>query len=314
MPTLAEKRKVWLEVLSGKDRHTITKQITWMTWDAAAFRVVNEARRLAPRDPDGGRQLNGLMHSLLDRAFFASHLAAIRRLMDDRYPLNGKKGVYSLPALLKDMRKHRELLAREAIFAAEGLEYDYEPIRQRFFEYADQQKATSQQAYDIPDELCWFKHENRHERIDQLAGVQAQDRQPGDMVRKKVFDDLQRKVDGACEVVVEHVNKFIAHAATPESRATVGADEAGLTLNHLWQAHQHLCEVAGFLAIYLLGYSFPGPLPIPQYDQFKYIERPLIDASQVDKLQTLWRQIEKETQGWSNWDLDQYTKEFEKTP
>jgi len=307
-PTLAEKRKEWLEVLSGEDRHSIISQITRMTWDDAAFRVVNEARRLAPRDPDGGRQLNGLMHSLLDRAFFASHLAAIRRLTDDRYPLNGKKGVYSLPALLEDMRKHRELLTREAIFAAENLAYDFKPIQQRFDEYASKQKG----AFDIPDDLCWFKHENRHEQIDRLANVQAQDRQSGDTVREKVLLDLQQKIEKASEEVVCHVNKFIAHAATPESRALVGADETGLTLNHLWRAHQHLCEVASFLAIYVLGDSFPGPLPIPQYDQFKYIERPLIAASQVDKLADLWRQIEKEADGWSAWDLDQYAKEFEK--
>jgi hypothetical protein len=248
-----------------------------MTWDAAAFRVVNEARRLAPRDPDGGRQLNGLMHSLLDRAFFASHMAAVRRLTDDRYPLNGKKGVYSLPALLKDMRKHRELLTREAIFAAEGLEYD----------------------------------EDRHKQIDRLAGVQAQDRQPGDTVREKLFIDLQQKMEKATEDVKCHVDKFIAHAATPGSREIVGADEAGLTLNHLWRAHQHLSEVAGFLGVYVLGDGCLGYLAIPQYNQFKYIERPLINASHIDKLQDFWRRIEDEYHDWSQWDLDQYAKEFE---
>jgi hypothetical protein len=310
MLTLAEKRKEWLEVLSGEDRHSIISQITRMTWDAAAFRVVNEARRLAPRDPDGGRQLNGLMHSLLDRAFFASHLAAIRRLTD-KSPLKGTKGVYSLWALLQDMLTHLKLLTREAIFAAEGLEYDYEPIRQKFFEYADQQRATGRGAYSVPAGLWWQKHEVRHEQIDSLAGVQAQDRQPGDTIREKVFVDLQQKIKAATKDVKRHVDKFIAHAATPKSRAIVRADETGLTLNYLWQAHQHLCEVAGFLAIYVLGDSFPGPLPIPQYDQFKYIERPLIAASQVDKLADLWRQIDKETHGWSQWDWDQYAKEFE---
>jgi len=322
MQTLAEKRKVWLEVLSGKDRHSITKQITRMTWDATAFRVVNEARRLAPRDPDGGVQLNGLMYSLLDRAFFASHMATVRRLAQkrrpgrqtDKQPLwEGNLGVYSLSALLQDMLNHRNLLTRKAIFAAEGLEYDYEPTQQKFFASLDKQRGKNQKASDDtpPPPFCWLDSEKRHEQIDSLAGVQAQGRQPGDMVRKEVFDNLQRKVDGVCEVVVKHVNKFIAHAATPESRATVGADEAGLMLNHLWQAHQHLCEVASFLAIYVLGDSFPGPLPIPQYDQFKYIERPLIDASQVGKLSDLWRQIEKEADGWSQWGLDQYAKEFE---
>jgi len=309
-PTLSEKRKEWLNVLLGKDRHSIANQISQMTWDATAFRVVNEARRLAPRDSDGRVQLNGLMHSLLDRAFFASHMAAVRRLADT-YPLHGEKGVYSLSALLKDMQTHRDLLTREAIFAAEDLQYDYEPIRQEYYEYKDSQREAGKEAPFVPDNLWWLRHDRRHEQIDRLAGVQAQDRQPGDTVREKVFLNLEKKIKKATEDVKCHVKKFIAHAATPDSRATVGTDEAGLTLNHLWQAHQHLCEVAGFLAIYVLGDSFPDPLPIPQYDQFKYIDKPLIDKSEIGALRELWDQLDRECRGWTKWGPDQYAKEFE---
>jgi len=306
VPTLSEKRKEWLNVLLGKDRHSIANQISQMTWDAAAFRVVNEARRLAPQDADGGVQLNGLMHSLLNRAFFASHAAAVRRLTD-KASREGRRGVYSLSALLQDMLKHRKLLTREAMFAAENLHYDYEPIQQRYFEYKSEQEKPCW----VPEDRWWHKHENRHKKIDRLAGVQAQDRGPGDTVREKVFPDLQKKIKKATEDLRCHVNKFIAHAATPDSRATVGTDEAGLTLNHLWQAHRQLCEVAGFLAAYVLGNSFPEPLRIPQYDQFKYIDRPLIDTSGVGALRELWDQFHRECQGWTQWDLDQYAKEFE---
>jgi len=309
MPTLAEKRKEWLEVLSGEDRHSIISQITRMTWDATAFGMVNEAVRLAPRDPDGGRQLNGLMHSLLDRAFFTSHMAAVRRLTD-KSSWKGTKGVYSLSALLQDMLTHRKLLTREAIFASEGLEYDYEPIRQKYFEHKNKEKKPCW----VPDEVWCHKHENRHKQIDRLAGVLAQDRQRGDTVREKVFKDLQNKIDKATEDVKCHVDKCIAHAATPGSREIVGADEAALTLNHLWQAHQHLSEVAGFLDVYVVSDGCLGYLAIPQYDQFKYIERPLIDASQVHKLQDFWRRLEKKYHSWSQWGLDQYAKEFEKAP
>jgi len=310
MPTLAEKRKKWLEALSGEDRHSIIHQLTQMTWDAAAFRVVNEARRLAPRDPDGGVKLNGLMHSLLTRAFFVSHMAAVRRLRDDRWTLEGKRGVYSISALLKDMLEHQELLTREAIFAAEGLEYDYEPVRQRFEEYSRKQREAGKQAFSVPSELWWHKHEYRHEQFDCLAGVAPQDRRPRDMVRESVFRNLKEKVGGATEEVVTHVNKYIAHSAAPESRSLVNADEAGLTLSHLWDAHQHLCEVAGFLAICVLGDSCPSFLPGPQYDQFRHIERPLIESSQVGLLGDLWDKFDRESDAWSQWGLDQYEKEF----
>lgn len=219
-----------------------------------------------------------------------------------------------MSALLADMLRNRELFTREAIFAAEGLEYDYEPMRQKCFEYARQREAAGERAYWVPPELQWHKHENRHKQVDRLAGIRPQGRRPEDTVRECVFVNLQQKVEGACQTVVEHVNKFIAHAATPESRATVGADEAGLTLNHLWQGHQHLCEVAGFVAGYVLGDACPGFLAIPQFDQFQYIERPIIASSQVDRLQALWRDFEQECHDWSQWGIDEYEAEFGGTP
>lgn len=71
--TLPGKRKLWLEVLSGKDKHSVVHQITAMTWNAAAYQVVKEARRLAPADPEGGVQLNGMLHRLIDHGFFNTH-------------------------------------------------------------------------------------------------------------------------------------------------------------------------------------------------------------------------------------------------
>jgi hypothetical protein len=47
--TLVEKRAEWLTALVGEDRNSIRNQVKVMTWHAAAFRVVNEGRRLAPR-------------------------------------------------------------------------------------------------------------------------------------------------------------------------------------------------------------------------------------------------------------------------
>ena len=82
MVSLKVKRKQWLKVLAGEDRHSIIKQLSQLAWNAASFQVVNEARRVAPSDPEGGVQLNGLMHQLLDRGFFSNQVVGIRRLND----------------------------------------------------------------------------------------------------------------------------------------------------------------------------------------------------------------------------------------
>jgi len=308
-PGLSEKRKQWLEVLSGEDRHSISRQLTDMIWDAASFRMVNEARRLAPPDSKGGVQLNWMMHSLMDRGFFASQILAIRRLTDS-YSLEGPKGVYSLSGLLKDMQAQRHLLTRAAVFAAEGLAYDYEPIRRRWRAYADERRSGSETAWATPADLDWHKHERRHEAVDMLTGVRPEARRPEDVIQEAVLVNLASKVARASKEIVTYAKKFIAHAATPESRAIVNADDAVLTLNHLWEAHKHLCQVAKFLAIEVLGDSCPGLLRIPLFNQFRHMDKPLIDSSRLGELRELWKQFEEECQSWKQWDLDTYRSEF----
>jgi len=58
--TLVDKRNQWLDVLYGKDQNSIINQLTNMTltWNAASFPVINEARLLAPEDPEGDVQLH----------------------------------------------------------------------------------------------------------------------------------------------------------------------------------------------------------------------------------------------------------------
>ena len=104
------KRDQWIEWLSGKDPHSITNQIIQMVWDAAVWRVINEARGLAPDAEEGGVQLNGDMHRLIDRTSFQSQAAAIRRLMD-KSRVTGNRGVYSLYGLENIRRQSRSLCA-----------------------------------------------------------------------------------------------------------------------------------------------------------------------------------------------------------
>ncbi len=308
-PTLAENREEWIEALSGDDQHSIMNQIQEMIWDAAAWRVVNEARRLAPKDSEGGVQLNNLMFGLLDKVFFESQLATVRRLTD-REGMQGKRGVCSLVGLIADISKHRELLTREAIFDAEGLEYNYEPIQVSRMEYVQARQAAGEMAWDVPEALRWERNERRHKQIDRLTGVESSDRQLCDILQCEMLANLKKKIEKPCEDLIVYATKFIAHAATPESRETKKADEIEITLSDVWEAHKVLCEVARFLAICVLGGSCPGILMIPAFDQFKHIDKALIDASQIAKLESLWQEFDSECYEWGQWGLDEYEAEF----
>jgi hypothetical protein len=77
-----EKLDQWREWLLGDDVHSIRNQIHTMLWDYAVFQTINEARRYAPRDAEGHAQLNRMVHTFINRAFFETQAMALRRLLD----------------------------------------------------------------------------------------------------------------------------------------------------------------------------------------------------------------------------------------
>lgn len=143
-PAFVEQRQLWIECFSGEDPNSVCKQLYQMIWNAAAYRIVNEARRLAPLAKEGGVQLNGMMHRLIDSCFWDSQVLAVRRLMDI-YPIEEQeskkrdKSVFSLTGLLEDMEHHVHFLTRGNILAAEGLEYDADAVRRKEDAYCCEQ-------------------------------------------------------------------------------------------------------------------------------------------------------------------------------
>jgi hypothetical protein len=201
-------------------------------------------------------------------------------------------------------------MTRANLFAAEGLEYDIRAVRQHEGEYREQELRKGKQVFFIPRELDSDRLQERHEQIDFLAGVTAAHRSPDDTVRVVVFDRLGEMVNVACSDLHEHVNKSVAHAATPESRQRANAQSASLTLNHLYMAQAAICKAAAFLDLYLLTGSDHSLLAIPQYDQFAHIDKPLVTTEGVPTLREAWEKYGAETADWTDWGIDGFRREF----
>lgn len=305
-PTYSEKRKQWVACLSGDDRNSITRQIIPMIWNAAAFRVVNEARRLALTTDEGGVQLNGLMHGLINDCFFRSQLLAVRRLVDQG-GLQGKRGTFSLRGLLDDMKVHLGLFTRQNICGAEDVPLDLEPVRRQYDEFVRAKVQSGECAWHVPQSLSWDSFERRHREIDALAGVDGSTRSGTDQLQVRVLDALLARLNECGEISI-YVNKFIAHAATPESRAPYNVDDAGIALEKLWDAHEVLCRVTNTIEVFLLTGTSHGFLATPQYDLFRYIERPLVSAGGVKKLRKTWDAYDDETTTWQAWNVEDLLK------
>jgi hypothetical protein len=134
--------------------------------------------------------------------------------------------------------------------------------------------------------------------MDKLAGVTADDRKPSDRPRAGVFANLKYMLR-SCERVVTYCHKFIAHAATPESRAAAYSDdEPSMTLVHLYRAQETICKVANFVSVHLLGGSERSFLATPQFDQFRYIDKPLVEEGQLQVLVDAWDGYDEEVDQW----------------
>ncbi len=300
------KHDQWIDCLDGEDRNSVSNQLKHMIWNASVFRVINEARRTAPSDEKGDVQLNGMVHGLINENFFASQAAAIRRLTEERWPLKGKNATFSLGRLLKDMGKHAYLMTREHMLAVRGLQYDSGPVEEAFLKYAYEESQKTGGSFFAPSHLSYESIDRRHEQIDRLAGIHSNQRSRDDSMPPDVFKRLKTIVSDACEDVTNHADKFVAHAASPGDPQRITVAETGISLDHLWNAHAAIGRVVNFISVYLLdGSSFVG-LAYPTFNQFKYIDQPLVSRDGIAGLREVWNNYDRETHQWGNWGLDDF--------
>jgi len=300
-----QKRDIWIQCMNGEGYNSILKQIWRMIWNTAAFRVINEARKIAPSAQEGGVQLNYLIHNLIDKCFFESQASAIRRLNDT------KRNVYSLVRLLDDMSKNVKLMTRENIFKYEQLEYDVEKLKQKEDEYIEENVKKGLRAWGTPKEIDPGISVDRHKQIDFLAGVDYIDRSPSDCIRRKILINIRKRLIENGEDIIKYTNRYVAHATKKESGNNRNIDEIPFSLNDLWRAHKNICEMTNFINLYILIGANYGFLAIPQFNQFKYIDKPLVASENIQVLKDVWDEYNKETFNWMNWGIPEYRKEFQ---
>ena len=136
---------------------------------------------------------------------------------------------------------------------------------------------------------------DRHQQFDFLSGVHATDRSEADIIRPEVFDALDARLD-RLSAVATHATKHFAHAATALSRQGRVLDNWGVE-----EAKNALClltETAELVGRWFLYSGVGDVLPTPHYDQFAYLDQPLIARETLPALQEQWQTFARETAVW----------------
>jgi hypothetical protein len=196
------------------------------------------------------------------------------------------------------MKKYRRLLTRGNLFAAEGLPYDYARVqREEEALSAEREKEFPGHCLPQPD-LGGDRSERRHLELDLMTEVDSSHRSEDDLVKEWVFDGLSRTLKSASAKINNVVNKFIAHSATPESRAMVSDDELTVLVGDVWSAQETICRVARTVSWLLLNSGDRAPLLMSGGNQFECFDRPLVDTEHLSSLNAAWEAFHRKVSGW----------------
>lgn len=292
-----EKRRQWMEWWSGEDRHAIYRQIYSMLWDYALFCTINELRRIATVKPEKEVGFNGSVMRLFDAGFATTQATAIRRLIEK--PKSDPKGaIVSLRRILKNIEENIVLITRENYVCYDGLPYDYEAVHQKLMANLSRNRGSVHGGtLPINGPEAWLESERVHKNFDQLSQVDPKNRKRTDCIKIEVLKFLESKIE-ECEDIKKYVDKFIAHAAAPETRLGLTENQKTLTLERLKTCHKIIYQVASFITGELLWESSLGGLPVPQDDHLANLEKSWVSPRNLEKARKKWDEYAKEIPKW----------------
>ena len=272
-----KKRSEWNRFLIS-DKHSISQQISHLLWNDTVFRAFNEATRIAVEDNKVGTGLNGPLVNLMDEGFVASQVMSIRRLSDRNFD-NPKKAVISLRRLVDDIADNLDTFTRENYICFKGTAYD----------------GLSHEK----DGINWMHWSRKHEIFDRLSGVPKDFRTRKDTLKKEFISSLRSELS-KCNDLRTYANKFIAHTSDSLGRARLTDNQKRITLTKLDEAYKAIIKVASFLGAIILYEHQLGGVPVPQYNQFKYLDKAIILKSDISKLGDFWTYRNKEVSSWGS--------------
>jgi hypothetical protein len=291
------KRLEWMEWLNGDDPHAISHQVYSMLWDYALFCTINELRKIASTEPEEEVGFNGPVIRLFDVGFATTQAISIRRIIEkpNRDP---KKAVISLRTILNDIKGNLELITRENYVCYDGLPYDYESVRTKWLSSIPLTEGEVHAGFlptQGPD--AWVEAERIHKNFDILAQVNPKDRAREDHIKIDVVDYLESELK-ECENIKTYVDKFIAHAAAPETRGCLSNEEKRITLEKIETCLKIIYQVTSFMSGLLLWESKLGGLPIPQYDHLKNLDKSWVSQNSLERARQKWDELSQEVSEW----------------
>ncbi len=286
----------WMDLWKGDDENSILKQIRDMMWFAAIFDILKQVHNISLSYNNNKELPNWAFWNFIYYSYFEIQTNAIMRLLDKR------NDVISLRRLVIDIQNNYQCLTRKNILDVLGLPYDYTSgLTRRPIDNTNQSEFNR----------C-VTAEYMHERIDNLAGISSTDqRNPTDTIKRCVLDWIEKRFEAVeLKDIEKYRHKFVAHAATPESRNWMNTNDMKITLRKISEAHKILCETANFIAQSILCDGQMSFLAGNILVVFENLDKPLASQDDITAMRNQFGGYEKQIKQWCNWD---WSSEFGKS-
>ena len=265
----------------------ILKQVQMLLFETLIFKCILRARELAPKDENSIIKLNGYLHWFIDKYYFQNQAIAIRRLVGTG------KGSVSLRKIIEHVKKNKELFTRSNYCRHHNIPLDYSGLILKEQEYIAKNLKLGE-VICIPDEIDPFPSQDFHAAFDKLAGVNAQQRSPEDIISKSVFRKLFSDLD-QCREFAKKTSKTIAHTSLDTY-----ANPPAISYGDIQNAHKILCGISHFIGLHFLDRTHYSMFVQPSNSWLRYINEPLISKEHIRELGKIREEHQAEINEWES--------------
>jgi hypothetical protein len=139
-----------------------------------------------------------------------------------------------------------------------------------------------------------------HDAFDQVAETEGSARTRGDLISEQVLEAIAALLDGPEVNLCRDIrNKFVAHAADAVSRQTVNRQAFGITLGQIEKAQRAVVKAHHRVLIDVFWDGSGGPVPTPQFDQFRDLDRVFVPTDKMQELRSWWNAHTADREKWT---------------
>jgi hypothetical protein len=291
---LLQRISTWKTAYTDETTGILTA-IEAMLWDYAAFRtaiaVVSLAnrRRLAERPDSDTSSLNQMLFDLLAKGYWSSLLLGARKLLDP-HPLSGARGVYSLRAILNDVKACQSKLTRRIyVEHLRGCRYDLNALRQENWEAL--KAAGGRATWGDP---ALTLSEISHRDFDYLSGVKEADRSETDLIDPGVLVLIEGRLTNL-DRISDHASTHIAHAGNAESRLGKALEE--FDIRDAREVLKALKETGDLIGLWFANAGI-STLAVYQGNQFEGLDMAAVPEANMPDLDANWNLIDQDIESW----------------